>query len=181
MFVLPITVLGFIQDNPYPTMLDLLEDFQQVQAGLGADAQRHAVYGLLNDAIGGPRGKVCSTRVRHDCFIVSHVLGTIVRAQGCRQPLPLCVMLLVVQRVLGHSLTGYDPGANGIKYDHGEWLASKEHPAADSDDSDDDGGPECFVSIFRGQTGTRAEDWTCAGEPRLVGELFCHKCLDHLD
>ena len=180
MLVLPITVLGFNQNNPYPTMLDFLVDFQQAQAGQGADAQRHAVYGLLNDAIGGPRGKVRSARVWHDCFIISDVLGIIVRAQGCRQPLPLCVMLLV-QRVLGNSVTGYDPGANGIKYDHGDWLARKEPPPIDSDDSDDDGGPECFVTTFRGQTGTRERHWTCDGDPRLVGELFCHKCLDHLD
>ena len=87
--------------------------------------------------------------------------------------------MLLIQRVLGDSKVGYDPGDNGIKYDHNKWLAEKKPPLHDSDDSDDDGGMGCFVSIFRSQTNTLSSEWTCDGDERLVGELFCQQCLDH--
>ncbi len=98
-----------------------------------------------------------------------------VRVQGNRQALPLCVMLLV-QRVLGKSVVGYDQGENGIAYDHDAWLASK-MPA--EHDSDGDDGAECFVSKLRIDTATNASDWICDGDPPLTGELFCRRCLDH--
>ena len=101
-----------------------------------------------------------------------------VRVQGNRQALPLCVMLLI-QRVLGDSVVGYDPGANGIAYDHDAWLASKLPAAMEQDDSDGDDGAECFVSKLRFDTATNANDWTCDGDPPLTGELFCRQCLDH--
>ena len=75
--------------------------------------------------------------------------------QGNRQALPLCVMLLI-QRVLGDSVVGYDPGANGIAYDHDAWLASKLPAAMEQDDSDGDDGAECFVSKLHFDTATNA-------------------------
>ncbi len=54
-----ITVLGYNQNNP-SSMLEFLQGFRATHAGsgMGADEQRLLVYRLLNDAIGGPHGKV---------------------------------------------------------------------------------------------------------------------------
>ncbi len=54
----PIMVSGYNQSVPYPSVLAFLQSFRDIQDGLAADAQRWTVYGLLNNAIGGPRGKV---------------------------------------------------------------------------------------------------------------------------
>ncbi len=99
----------------------------------------------------------------------------VVCAQGNRQALPLCVMLLI-QRVLGNSLQGYDPGENGITYDHDAWLASKAFAVMEPHDIDGDNDAECFVAALRVNTGTSPNDWTCVGDHRLPGELFCQKC-----
>ena len=51
-------VSGYNQSVPYQSVFAFLQSFRDIQDGLAADAQRWTVYGLLNNAIGGPRGKV---------------------------------------------------------------------------------------------------------------------------
>ena len=55
----PIMVSGYNQSHPYPNILAFLQNYRDIQSGVAADdAQRWSVYGLLNNAIGGPHGKV---------------------------------------------------------------------------------------------------------------------------
>ena len=69
MLIFPITVNVYNQSNPYPSMLAFLKDFRDVQHGLAAESQRWNVYGILNDAIGGPRGKVPALSLLIVCLI----------------------------------------------------------------------------------------------------------------
>ena len=92
--------------------------------------------------------------------------------------------VLLLQRVFGTSDVQYDPGAKGEEYNHNDWLKSILPPAPDTQDSDDDGAEQCFVkaTLQRNAIGAQRDaDWTCDGDSRLVGELFCLRCLDHLD
>ena len=91
--------------------------------------------------------------------------------------------MLLIQRVFGPSRAFYDPGPDGEKYDHKDWLDSIMLPAPDTQASDDDDGVPCFVkaTLQRNTFGAKADrDWTCDGDARLVGELFCRKCMDHI-
>lgn len=58
--ILPFTVRDYNDDNPYGTVLEFLRDFQSNPSVNSAplNQQRNWLYRLLNEAIGGPVGKV---------------------------------------------------------------------------------------------------------------------------
>ena len=87
--------------------------------------------------------------------------------------------MLLIQRVFGRSLQGYDPGEDGEEYDHCRWLQQRAIPEGDSENDDALG---CFVKTLQRHSVLKHDtDWTCDGSSRLRGELFCPQCLDHLD
>ena len=57
--MLPITIMGHNNANPYPDVWAFLVDYQsKLVAGVAAHSARKDLYHLLNEGIGGPQGKV---------------------------------------------------------------------------------------------------------------------------
>ena len=87
--------------------------------------------------------------------------------------------MLLIQRMFGKSLQGYDPASDGEDYHHEKWLAEQDK----CDDAEDEGEMRCFVktTLQRCSSAKTDSEWSCDGDIRLVGELFCRKCMDHFD
>jgi hypothetical protein len=88
--------------------------------------------------------------------------------------------MLLIQRVFGSSRVGYDPGPDGVRYDHREWLNERD---VFQDGSQNDESPGCFVTTLRRCSSpyNHDQDWSCDDGTRQRGELFCRECLDHAD